>query len=285
MKDIDTVMKIVDKSEAEYLDKNTNVSVLSEISDNKFVIKYKGKISDSIRKLYKKDPLVSVKNQMINYSKTDLIKSGLNKKINIPSAVHIAAAISSYARIIINEYKNIPGNPCIMSDTDSAVLPCPLPDHLVGKELGQMKLECIIKKGIFIKKKFYYILTSDNQEIIKSSGIDSSKLDYNSFVRLLKGETITIDRTTFNLDWKELSINVVSSKIKIQGLQGGIKTIDNLNEIKSISSPIEINKNLESKNKYNNKLKDNFTYFELLFLFIFLSSYFIIFGFFLYKIY
>jgi hypothetical protein len=28
-----------------------------------------------------------------------------------------------------------------MSDTDSAVLPKPLPDYLVGKDLGQMKLE------------------------------------------------------------------------------------------------------------------------------------------------
>jgi hypothetical protein len=43
--------------------------------------------------------------------------------------------------MIINDYKNIPGNPCIMSDTDSAVLPKPLPDYLVGKDLGQMKLE------------------------------------------------------------------------------------------------------------------------------------------------
>jgi hypothetical protein len=66
--------------------------------------------------------------------------SGLNRNLNAPSAVHIAAAISSYARILINEYKNIPGNPCIMSDTDSVVLPKPLPDYLVGNEIGQMKL-------------------------------------------------------------------------------------------------------------------------------------------------
>jgi hypothetical protein len=126
-----------------------------------------------------------------------LKESGLNKKINISSAVHIAVAISSYARIIINEYKNIPGNPLIMSDTDSAVLPHPLPDHLIGGELGQMKLENVITEGIFLKKKFYYIKNSNGQEIIRASGVDSSHLNYESFTKLLNGETIIIKRTSF----------------------------------------------------------------------------------------
>ena len=141
MKDIESTLKIVDKSEVEALDKNTNVSILSELTNNKYLIQYQGQISDSIRKLYKKDPLVASDFKTINYSKTHLRQSGLNKKINVPSAVHIAAAISSYARFTINEYKNIPGNPCVMSDTDSVVLTKPLPEHLVGGELGQMKLE------------------------------------------------------------------------------------------------------------------------------------------------
>ena len=128
----------------------------------------------------------------------------------MPSAVHIAAAIASYARIIINEYKNITDNPCIMSDTDSVVLPKPLPGYLVGDKLGQMRLENFIKEGIFIKKKLYYLKTSDNQEIIKSSGIDSTRLRYEHFLKLLNGETITIERTNFNVNWKELSINVVN---------------------------------------------------------------------------
>ena len=50
-----------------------------------------------------------------------------------------------------------------MSDTDSAILFKPLASSLVGRGLGQMKLEGRIKKGIFIKKKLYYILTSENK--------------------------------------------------------------------------------------------------------------------------
>lgn len=56
-----------------------------------------------------------------------------------------------------------------MSDTDSVVLQKPLPNNLIGKEIGQMKLEYEIKKGLFLRKKFYYILTPDGKEIIKSS--------------------------------------------------------------------------------------------------------------------
>jgi hypothetical protein len=130
----------------------------------------------------------------------ELRESGLNKTVKASSAVHIAAAISSYARLLINEYKNIPGNPCIMSDTDSVVLPKPLPDHLIGVELGQLKLEHVIEEGIFIKKNFYYIKNSNNVEVIKASGVDSSHLNYNLFVNLLNGESIKIERKTFNVE-------------------------------------------------------------------------------------
>jgi hypothetical protein len=150
--------------------------------------------------LYSKDPLITGINIEKVYSKDELKKSGANKSRNVPSAVHIAAAISSYARLIINDYKNIPGNPCVMSDTDSVVLTKPLPERLIGNEIGQMKLEQVVLKGIFIKKKLYCIINSNKKEIIKSSGISSTKLNYESFEKLLKGESVEIDRTSFNVD-------------------------------------------------------------------------------------
>jgi hypothetical protein len=87
-----------------------------------------------------------------------------------------------------------------MSDTDSAVLIKPLPNHFLGKELGELRLEHEIVEGVFIRKKLYYILNSENQVIIKSSGIDSSKLDRDSFNKMLEGETIEIERTNFNVE-------------------------------------------------------------------------------------
>jgi len=231
MKDIEDTLKIVSRDEAEILDKNTNVSIISELTDDKYFVKYSGQINDKIRSLYKENPLIINNNVSKTLTKTEFKEFGLIKNLNTPSAVHIAAAISSYARIIINDYKNIPGNPCIMSDTDSAVLPYPLPDHLVGRELGQMKLENIIKEGVFIRKKLYCILTESDQEIIKSSGVDSSNLNYSSFKKLLNGESVEIKRKTFNVGWNDLRINVDTSNLIIKGLTGKIKTIYNTPDV------------------------------------------------------
>lgn len=130
-----------------------------------------------------------------------------------------------------------------MSDTDSAVLPYPLPNHLVGKEIGQMKLVHEIKKGIFIKKKLYCLINTNNQVIIKSSGVESKNLTYESFLRLLKGETIVIKGTNFNVEWKGLNINVVETSTKINGLSEKLKTIYNTTDVnfKFISFPIKYN--------------------------------------------
>jgi len=232
MKDVDNVMKIVDKKEAENLDRNTNVSVLSELTSDKYLVKYSGFINDKLRKAYKKDPLITKeKNKTFIYTKESLRKTGLNKTVTVPSAVHIAAAISSYARLIINEYKNIPGNSCIMSDTDSVVLSKPLPGHLVGGELGQLKLEQTINKGIFIRKKLYYILNSNGQEIIKSSGINPSRLNYKYFLLLLEGKSVTTYRTNFNVEWKELNIYSLRSEVLVHGLTHKVKTIYNTPDV------------------------------------------------------
>ena len=64
IKDLDNIMQIVDKQEAEYLDKNTNVSILSELTGDKYLVKYSGLINDKLRKAYKTDPIVSIKKKI-----------------------------------------------------------------------------------------------------------------------------------------------------------------------------------------------------------------------------
>lgn len=192
-----------------------------------------------------------------------------------------------------------------MSDTDSAVLPHPLPNHLVGNGLGQMKLEQIIELGIFIRKKLYYIKNTNNQESIKSSGIDSSHLNYELFLKLLKGETITIERTTFNVDWTELNIKIKNFNINIQGLVGKVKTIYNTPDVnfKFISiynpknfniiiHPLWVNHSIidkieikVDKIKINTGILDEFSYLEIFIYFIFILPYLAIITFFLNKLY
>ena len=134
------------------------------------------------------------------------------------SAVQIASAIASYARLSINEYKNILGNPCIMSDTDSVVLPYELDAKYVGVELGQMKLEYEIKHGIFIRKKRSAIKSSTDKIIIKASGANNQNLNFNHFVDLLNGKSVETKRLSFKVDWANLEVKIVESTIILQGL-------------------------------------------------------------------
>lgn len=175
-----------------------------------------------------------------------------------------------------------------MSDTDSVVLPYPLPEFLIGEELGQMKLEYKIKKAIFIRKKLYYILTSDGQEVVKASGIDSTKLSYSLFTDLLSGRSIKLERIQFKVGWKDLSLNIEKSTITVRGLTEKVKTIDNIKDVNlkynihSLKPKIDTNVIIPTRLNLNTS---GFSTFEIISCFIFLFSYIIIFGYFLYKIY
>lgn len=291
MKEIDNTMEILELKEARSLEKKNNISIFSHLSNNKVLVKYNDKIPQNIKKLYKEDTLDPNDSVRKIFNKSQLKELDFFKKRGVPSAVHIASAIAAYSRILINEYKNIPGNPCIMSDTDSVVLTKPLPEFLIGRELGQMKLEYKIKKGIFIRKKLYYILTTDGQEVIKASGIDSSKLSYSLFTDLLSGRSIEIERIQFKVGWKDLSLNIEKSTITVRGLTEKVKTIDNIKDVNLKYNIPLLDSNLDNKKKDLDKINNienlllGYTYFELITLFIFLSSYIIIFGIFLYKIY
>jgi len=217
MKEIISNMKIMDKKEAQKITKNYNYTIFSELSDDKVLIKYTSKLPESITSVLKDQKDIIKENTLAKVS----------RKRGVPSAVHISAAISAYARMSINNFKNIPGNPCIYSDTDSVVLPYKLPDIYVGKQLGQMKLEHIIEEGIFIRKKLYAIKDNLGKIIIKSSGVKPSTLNYDKFKLLLSGKTVKCVGLSFEVNWKNLNINIVNRSIKLNGLPGNIIDINN----------------------------------------------------------
>lgn len=89
----------------------------------------------------------------------------------IKSNVAIASAITSYARIHMTPYKINPNT--LYTDTDSIFTTQPLPNHLIGKDLGLMKDELNglrIKQAYFlgIKQYGYWYLDKDNVRIQKS---------------------------------------------------------------------------------------------------------------------
>ena len=176
-KDQHSIIKIVRKSEAKNLTKRFNYQYITTLNNDLVLIKYSSRMNEKLRILYKN--AVSQKDQEL---------SGLFKMGGIPSAIQISAAISAYARISINKYKNIPGNKCYYSDTDSVILRFAIPIEHIGDDLGQMKLVYTIEEGILIRKKLYALITKEQGVVIKSSGVNSKKLDYNMFKELLSGK-------------------------------------------------------------------------------------------------
>jgi len=111
MKEINSVIEIVELKDAKELDKTNNVSIFSKLGKNKYLVKYSENLPQNIKKLLNKKQSESIPaNKAL--IRAELKELGLFKKRGAPSAVHIASAIAAYARMSINDYKNIPGNPC-----------------------------------------------------------------------------------------------------------------------------------------------------------------------------
>ena len=64
-------------------------------------------------------------------------------------------------------------------------------------------------------------MTSDDKHIIKAKGIDNSKniINYNSFMELFKGNSITVKQIQFNKDLKSLNINIRYIDKTIEGIK------------------------------------------------------------------
>jgi len=187
MKDIVNKMKIINKSDHDKFIKTYNYTILTELDNDKLLVKYSGKINEKLRLLYKAGSSPNPIN-------------GLFKSRGNPSSVHIAAAIAGYSRVLINKYKNIPNNPLTYTDTDSIVLPKPLDSKYISTNLGDMKLEYSFIRGIFIRKKYYGLLLKDNTEIIKSSGGCRNYLKFTDLEKSLNNDNIVIYRQIFKLN-------------------------------------------------------------------------------------
>ena len=84
-------------------------------------------------------------------------------------------------------FKNNPDFILYYSDTDSIYINKPLPEYLVSdKILGQMKLENVLTKGIFLAPKVYYLITENNDVIYKVKGLSHNvELTLKDFENLL----------------------------------------------------------------------------------------------------
>ena len=185
------------------------VTSYTQISKDKVLLSYINKLDPSV----------------IASHKLDIIKI-LNKYKDIESpsfdgtSIVISAAVTAYGRIHISKLKlDIlnKGGEIYYSDTDSIVTNIKLPNEMVdGKQLGKLKLESQIAKGIFISGKTYCFIDDKGNLINKAKGVKSSSLVYTDYQKLLNNEDIhSAVKTQSHRDWEKGYVEIENIDIKL----------------------------------------------------------------------
>jgi DNA polymerase type B, organellar and viral len=141
--------------------------------------------------------------------------------------VAIASAITSYSRIYMSQFKNNPKINLYYTDTDSIYTDSDIDVSLISNTiLGQLKLENVCKKAIFLAPKLYYLETEDNDVIYKVKGlkheIELTRSDFESLlykdVHLQKHQTKWLKNLTEGqIDLREqiYTLKVIDNKRKL----------------------------------------------------------------------
>lgn len=198
MKDIKDVVKLVSPSEAEFIHLYHDVSFNIPLSDNLEYIKYSSQLNDMYYDLKGLDAYINYMNNLDNN----------NKGVN--TSLPIAMAITSYARIYMNEFINNKDYNVYSTDTDSIAIDKPLPDQLVGNKLGQFKLEHKALNAIFLSPKLYLIQLDNGDTIIKARSLGGKSLTMDDFNTMSYGLNISkyIDKFVSNMkDGGSVSLN------------------------------------------------------------------------------
>ena len=161
-----STVEIVDKDRLNILlpTREFNSFKQIKITDNDFLISYSPNVSKLICESHGLDYM-----KVLQEFKTEE-KSNEFKDVSLV----ISAAITFYARIHMSNVKlDIlnKGGKVYYTDTDSIVTDITLDKNLIGNNLGQFKLERIIKEGYFISNKTYCLVLQEGSFNKKDNSI------------------------------------------------------------------------------------------------------------------
>jgi len=173
-------IEIVNSAKAEDILAKFVVKEQYQITNDLEYLRYENKPISGFLELYGKD-------EYLNFM-LDCDAKNISVNQSLPSAIAITAYARMYMFNIIYRLVDL-GIDIYYMDTDSITINSELPADLVGKGLGQFKLEHDIRHAYFISPKLYALETMSGETIVKAKGI-GSKLDYNQFETLIKNESI-----------------------------------------------------------------------------------------------
>lgn len=178
------VTKLVSNKKFELLSLMNKVVSYKSISINKTLLSYIDKLNPDIIESHNLD-IVKLTNKYKDH------KNSIFDATFVP----ISAAITAYCRIHISKIKLLIENirdKVYYSDTDNIVTDIKLPKFMISpKDLGKLKLEHKIDKGIFINGKTYCFITDKGEYINKAKGVKSSSLQYSDYFKLLNNINVT----------------------------------------------------------------------------------------------
>ena len=126
--------------------------------------------------------------------------------------VAIASAVTAYARIHMMQFKvGDIGDSIYYTDTDSIFTDKPLPDHMIGKELGLMKDELdgeVIQRAYFLGIKRYCLVLNDKIKTV-FAGVPKNSLTEEDFKELASGNVLKREfPDTFFKSMQDMTITV-----------------------------------------------------------------------------
>ena len=159
-----------------------------------------------------------------NFLDTDkIIMDDLILKTDV--SIGISACVAAYSRMIMSVFKNVPGVILYYTDTDSIVTnlsPQQMLEILkvnIGPDMGQLKLECVINRAVFLAPKAYFLELENGESIVKIKGLNQNnlsdihkdKLNLTGFINLLqKDSSLKLDQEIWAKNREESTVNIFS---------------------------------------------------------------------------
>jgi len=188
--------------------------------------------------------LLSVKNRKPNSELVNLMNDFDNND-SLLINVSISAAITGYSRIYMSLFKN---NPLFkLYYSDSAFVDVNLDQifpELVGKKLGQLKLENTFDKVLFLGAKLYGGVTNLGEIILKIKGINIKKnpITFDQLESLIfKDKTLELPNEKWYRDLGKGSIEIKQEIYKLAVSSSKRYLIYDQNGVLIKTEPIEVN--------------------------------------------
>jgi DNA polymerase type B, organellar and viral len=208
---IKPITKSVNKDELDFIISTRIVKSFHEITNNDYLITYIPIIDEQICSEHGLDYI-----KVLAMDKNYNIENNVFKEVSIA----ISAMVTSYARVFMSKIKLEilkRGGKIYYSDTDSIVTDIELNlinSNLVGKDLGQFKLEYLVKEAYFISNKTYCLSLYDGRIIIKTKGVLNTSLTLEDFKTMYYlSENVKGIRSSTETDYKEGFVSIKDKEV------------------------------------------------------------------------